>query len=175
MAKPNKKAIGVGAAALLAFLLWPKSESKAKKLEEEPKKDYKPYDKPSPKKNEWVTPEIKSTPTPGFFYAIKAGDNLLKITGKAYGLKAGTTARLNKSQEVNSVEYNKRFHVDSMSKFNEKYYPEGIISFFPKYSEDIKDQILNTFDGGRGLGKAYPIIWFPSPENPEPPEEFINI
>ena len=47
-------------------------------------------------------PPVTPTPTPGSSYRIAFGDSLLAVTGQAYGVSSGTTARLTLSKQVNS-------------------------------------------------------------------------
>lgn len=69
------------------------------------------------------------TPTPGRLYRIRTGDNLLKVTGQAYGLQPGG-ARLAKSKTLNGHPANAklRFRAPANS-FEQTAYAGGVLSF----------------------------------------------
>lgn len=116
--------------------------------------------------------EVADSPTPGQWYRIKKGDTLLGITGRAYDLGAGGE-RLRRSKWINNVEANKVYHQPVSSDFYVKNYPDGIISFKPRWACEPEDAI-----DGVG-GSCYALIYIPvapgdePPPAPEEPEEPI--
>ena len=79
-------------------------------------------------------PPLISTITPqeGHYYQIQKGDNLFKVAGVAYGVKAGGE-RLRLAQMVNDCNFNRRFW-SSPSQNEIKWFPKGRISFLPKFA-----------------------------------------
>lgn len=69
------------------------------------------------------------TPTPGRLYTIRGGDNLLKVTGQAYGIGPGGT-RLTRSIAINDHPTNANLRTRSPAPGMEtSAYPSGVISF----------------------------------------------
>lgn len=69
-------------------------------------------------------------PTPGRLYRISTGDNLLNVTGRAYGVGSGGT-RLRLSKVINNDPANRtglRYRPASGA-FEVREYPTGLISF----------------------------------------------
>ena len=100
-------------------------------------------------------PKLKPTPKPGHFYQIKTGDNLFSITSRAYGVKPGRE-RLKLARLINNNPYNLRFRRPKPIKF----FPQGIISFFPEFVCGLAKQSSATGEVPRG--KCYAIIKIPS-------------
>ena len=69
-----------------------------------------------------LAPRPEPRPTPGGFYQIKPGDNLLEVAGQAYGVKAGAQ-RLEFAKLINNANYNCRFWREA---------PEGEKKWFPR-------------------------------------------
>jgi hypothetical protein len=102
--------------------------------------------------------DITPNPTPGAFYQIKYGDTLLGVVGSAYGVGAGGT-RLSLAKKVNAWSTNKRFWIPPKSTFGKKYFPGGIISFYPQFSESYESQYSGDTAGS---GSSYAYIYIPS-------------
>lgn len=102
--------------------------------------------------------KVSNRPVPGQFYRIKKGDSLLKIAGKAYGVGSGKR-RLAFAQYINAQIFNQKYWTKGKSKFVKKYFPEGIISFLPKFTCDTKKLIKS--EGSPSNGKCFAVIWIP--------------
>lgn len=109
---------------------------------------------------------VASTPTPGGWYRIRKGDSLLTVAGEAFDVGSGGT-RLKYSQIINNAPENACYRVAPKSDFNQKYYPEGVISFNPSFSGAVSEV------GRCDAGSAYAVIWIPAYDGdrapPEPP------
>jgi hypothetical protein len=105
-------------------------------------------------------PEVAVGPTPGKFYRIRYGDTLLGVAGQAFGVAAGE-ARLERARWINRSRYNDRFRGEPTSLF-----PEGLVSFNPRFAEDALIQA--SADGRCPSGHAYAILWIPEHEGQEP-------
>lgn len=108
----------------------------------------------------------RETPITGHYYQIIPGDNLLKVAGKAYQASAGAV-RLKFAQKINAHPKNRKFWVDSKSDFAKKYFPDGIISFKPRFTCGTNQVIAQKRDK-----KCYANIWIPEitedPITPKP-------
>jgi hypothetical protein len=75
-----------------------------------------------------------TVPTPGRYYSIQQGKGgLLVTTGKAYGLGAGAE-RLKLAQAINNHPENRKFWVKPSNDFERRNFPNGIISFNPRFT-----------------------------------------
>ncbi|MEM8808279.1 MAG: hypothetical protein AAGF01_19845 [Cyanobacteria bacterium P01_G01_bin.38] len=101
---------------------------------------------------------VATRPTPGRFYQIRSGDNLLKIAGIAYRVGSGAR-RLAFAKYINGHPLNHRYYVKSQKTFIKQHFPEGIISFFPKFSCDV-DTLLKS-SKKLPSGKCFAVIWIP--------------
>ena len=78
---------------------------------------------------------MASDPKPGEFYAIQAkAGGLLTTTSRAYGVKAGTAARLALAQKINAHPLNRRFWSAPGDAFERANFPDGIVSFNPEFT-----------------------------------------
>lgn len=111
-----------------------------------------------------VARSIQTTPTPGAWYKIQKGDDLLTVTGKAFGVGSGGT-RLKLSQMVNASPANACYLVAPKSDFGKKYYAGGIISFLPQWSGEVTEA-ARCASGG-----TYAVIWIPASAGDLPPPE----
>ncbi|MEQ9482273.1 hypothetical protein [Coleofasciculus sp. F4-SAH-05] len=102
--------------------------------------------------------KVYASPTPGRFYRIKKGDSLLKIAGKAYGVGSGKR-RLAFAQYINAQILNQKYLTKGKSNFVKKNFPDGIISFYPKFSCDAEKLI--KAEGTPPKGKCFAVIWIP--------------
>ncbi|MGK7912433.1 MAG: peptidoglycan-binding domain-containing protein [Synechococcus sp.] len=76
------------------------------------------------------------------------------IAGRAYGVKAGSE-RLRLARTINNDFYNVRFRISK----SKKLFPNGIISFFPRFACSLEQQALT---GGKvPKGNCYAIIKIP--------------
>lgn len=105
-----------------------------------------------------IKTRISNEPEPGNFYRIKKGDNLLKLAGKAYAVQPGKK-RLAFAQFINRSSLNKKYWHPGKSPFIQTYFPDGIVSFYPQFSCDIKDML--EAKGQPPSGKCYAVIWIP--------------
>jgi hypothetical protein len=99
-------------------------------------------------------PSAQATPKEGRFYQIKKGDNLLKVTSAAYSVPPGQE-RLKLARLINDHPWNQRYrHPKPVELF-----PEGIISFYPKFECSAARQI--SAKGKPPPGKCYAVIFIP--------------
>lgn len=105
--------------------------------------------------------EVTAAPTPGQFYRVKKGDNLLKIAERAWGDR-GT--RLMHARWINAVQANRPFHRASKDGFEAKQFGPSIIALLPRYADD-------PLAASKGApGSRYPVLWIPEAAGDEPPE-----
>lgn len=128
--------------------------------------------------------DIADEPTPGRWYRIKKGDTFFGVIGRAFGLGSGGT-RLRKTQQVNNVAANRRVWGPTPAGNEQKWFPDGRVSFNPRFACDAVAQIQSP-DGGPNEG-CYAVIYIavdgeepppyeapvppPAPELPSYPEE----
>lgn len=116
---------------------------------------------------------ITSSPTPGHLYRIRRGDSLLQIAGAAYKKKAGPE-RLQRAQLTNRHPFNWRYCTPGKQSFSKKYFPEGMISFYPRVS--CADADFNMPWVFPPEGRCYPLLYIP-PETDNwlvPPAEVVQ-
>lgn len=78
---------------------------------------------------------MPSDPKPGEFYEIQAkAGGLLTTTSRAYGVKAGTAARLALAQKINAHPLNRPFWRAPGDDFERANFPDGIVSFNPEFT-----------------------------------------
>ena len=94
--------------------------------------------------------EIAVDPTPGKWYRIQRGDNLLKVAGEAFNLGAGRE-RYKRAKWIDKSPPNQRVHTGKPDNL----FPDGKISFMPQWSADVAGNIAGQ------PGNAYAIIWIP--------------
>lgn len=112
--------------------------------------------------------DVADTPTPGRYYRIKKGDTFFGIIGQAFNLKAGG-ARLKKTQQVNAVPFNRRLWRPA-PEGEKKWFPEGRVSFSPRFACDATTQALSP-TGGANEG-CFGIIYIAvNGEDPPPFEQ----
>ncbi len=104
-------------------------------------------------------PTIASVPTPGRFYRIRKGDNLLKVAGRAYGVGKGPQ-RLDYARWINDAQFNRRFWRPA-PKGERKWFPDGRISFSPRFTCDVEEQLQNIRRAP--AGKCFAVLWIPGP------------
>jgi hypothetical protein len=115
-----------------------------------------------------IADNIAPEPTPGSFYRIVYGDTLLGVAGRAFGVPSGST-RLERARLINRSVYNDRFRGGSTDLF-----PEGQVSFNPRYVKDPDAQF--AAGGPCPSGHGYAILWIPTEAGDEPePEENIEL
>lgn len=105
--------------------------------------------------------EVSSTPTPGRYYQIKKGDNLLKIAGLAYRAKPGTRERLEGARRINKDPKNQKFFRAAES---DNLFPSGKVSFLPRFACDLDAQIKAK--GKVPRGHCYAVLWIPGGSDP---------
>lgn len=99
-------------------------------------------------------------PTPGRFYTIKKGidrKGLIDLAGRAYRVRS-FSAKKKLSQWINNHRYNHRFWRKNLAN---SLYPQGRISFSPRFSRDIDQQRRAT--GAAPFGHAFATIYIPPP------------
>ncbi len=111
---------------------------------------------------------ISKTATPGAYYQIKPGDNLLTLVGKAYNIGQGGQ-RLKLAQMVNNDFRNKKFWINPQNDFERKFFKEGIISFYPMFTCGKIQQVAKGKEK-----KCFAILYLPKVTNapvlpPKPP------
>ena len=106
-----------------------------------------------------ITNRLSPEPTPGLFYSIRAGDTLLGVAGRAYGLKAGSE-RLEAARWINGARYNDRFRGNPTQLF-----PDGQLSFMPRFDSDPNVQAATA---GRAPGHTWATLWIPKHAGDEP-------
>ena len=74
--------------------------------------------------------EVAPTPTPGSFYRIHKGDNLLKVAERAFGSRKG---RYGKAKWINNADANQDLVRKDAA---DNLFPQGKISFRPIYASD---------------------------------------
>jgi hypothetical protein len=102
---------------------------------------------------------IAQEPTPGFFYTIKYrvdGRGLIDLARRAYGVES-SAEQLKAAQYINAHRYNQRFWVRTK---NMRSFPNGIISFLPRFTGDIRAQ-ANANIGPAPAGRAFATIYIP--------------
>ena len=104
-----------------------------------------------------IDTRISDNPKPGSFYRIRRGDNLLKIAGRAYAVQPGKK-RLAFAQFINRSSLNQKYWVQGKSKFVKTYFSHGIISFYPRFSCNLKEMLEPK---KTPMGKCYAVIWIP--------------
>lgn len=102
---------------------------------------------------------VASTPAPGRWYRIQPGDNLLKVSGDAFKLGAGSkryqVAKMINSSPANAA-YFESDNVDNL-------FPRGKISFSPKWSADPESAVRGE------KGSSFAVIWIPADKDDLPP------
>jgi hypothetical protein len=73
---------------------------------------------------------LRPVPTPGYFYRIRKGDSLLGVAGRAYGVGAGAR-RLDLARRINRHPLNRPYLLAGAAS---RLFPEGLISFFPRWA-----------------------------------------
>lgn len=97
-----------------------------------------------------------TTPTPGRFYQVQLGQGgLLATVGRAYNVPAGAE-RLRLAQRVNNHPLNQPFWVKPSKDFDKRHFPDGIISFNPIFTCELKQRYAK-----KGEQKCLPTIWMP--------------
>jgi hypothetical protein len=106
----------------------------------------------------YVRVPIANMPMPCRFYTIKSGvdkEGLIDLAGRAYGVKTNKTKL---AQWINNHPYNRRFWRTNLAN---KSFPQGRISFNPRFSRDISKQAQAT--GHAPSGNAFATIFIPPP------------
>ncbi len=98
-------------------------------------------------------------PTPGRYYQIRKGDVLLSVAGKAYEVKAGTTERLEFARRINRHPLNGKYLRGHKAT---ELFPEGLLSFLPEFSCDVRAQIASIQQAP--AGDCFAVIWIPVAE-----------
>lgn len=107
-----------------------------------------------------LVPEPASQPTPGQFYQLKFGDTLFGISKKAYKTGSMESARL-----LNESRYNRRFWRAAPAS-ERKMFPNGRISFSPRFTGDLRAQMESTETAPSG--RSFAMIWIPTTDGREP-------
>jgi hypothetical protein len=107
-----------------------------------------------------LVPAPASKPTPGKFYQIKSGDTLFGISKKAYNNGSMEAAR-----RINESQYNRRFWRAAPTS-ERKMFPDGRISFNPRFVGDPREQMESV--GAAASGASFAMIWIPTETGDEP-------
>jgi hypothetical protein len=107
-----------------------------------------------------ITPHIAAEPMPGRFYTIRYGDTLFEVTSRAFGVPAGAH-RLEFARMINASRYNDRFRGAPTDLF-----PDGLVSFLPRFVSDPNAQAAAQGSSPRGHGFA--TLWIPRAPGDEP-------
>jgi V8-like Glu-specific endopeptidase len=110
-----------------------------------------------------LTPDSAlSTPMPGRYYKIQFGKGgLLKTTSRAYNVPLEPNP-IKLAQLINEHPYNKKFWRVPESAWEKKYFPNGIISFNPRFTCDIQTQKTTPSGQRASRGRCLATIWIPS-------------
>jgi len=107
-----------------------------------------------------LVPTPTAKPTPGKFYQIKSGDSLFGISKKAYNSGSMEAAR-----RINDSQYNRRFR-KSAPESERKMFPDGRISFNPRFVGDLRAQMES--EATASAGSSFAMIWIPGEDGGEP-------
>jgi len=105
-------------------------------------------------------PGLPRPPKPGCFYRIQPGDTLLTTAARAFSVPQGKE-RLALARTLNNHPFNRRFWGPGT-----KLFPEGLISFTPRFAADLDRQQRAPAKVPRGSGFA--AIWIPEAGEPKP-------
>lgn len=117
-----------------------------------------------------IASNVTDSPTPGKLYTIEYGDTLYGITSRAYGVSPGQE-RLDWARVINRAVYNDRFRGEPKN-----FFPEGLISFYPRFTSSLDDQA--DASGFAPQGNSFATIWIPrrlgdEPVNPITDDSFV--
>jgi len=107
-----------------------------------------------------LVPAPADTPTSGKFYQIKSGDTLFGIAKKAYDSGSMEAAR-----RINDSRYNRRFWRTAPAS-EQKMFPDGRISFSPRFNGDLRLQMES--EDSAPTGTSFAMIWIPPVDGAEP-------
>lgn len=107
-----------------------------------------------------ISDRVLQSPSLGHFYAIKEGDTLLGVAGRASGAKPGA-ARLEAARTINDAAYNDRFRGAPT-----KFFSKGQVSFCPRFTSEPNAQA--AVDGPASAGHGYAAIWLAAYPGHEP-------
>lgn len=94
-------------------------------------------------------------PSPGSWYQIRKGDNLLDLVGQAYAVASGSR-RLELAREVNGHPYNAGLQRPAANTWNAENIGPTIVSFFRSWRPNPKT-VLQRFEPGN----AYAVVFLP--------------
>ena len=107
-----------------------------------------------------LVPAPADRPTPGRFYKIKLGDTLFGVAKKAYN-----TGSMEAARRINDSRYNLRFR-KAVSGSERKMFPNGRISFNPRFNRDLRVQMESGVTAPPG--SSFAMIWIPTEDGGEP-------
>jgi hypothetical protein len=111
-------------------------------------------------------------PIPGTFYSADRNDTLLGLTGRAYGIRSGSSRRLSHTQMLNAHPSNLRFHRQPGNAFERNHFSDGIIRLRRDFPCRVSDYPISTAQPVPA-GTCRPHIYIPPPDDvwyPVPPE-----
>ena len=107
-----------------------------------------------------LVPASAEQPTPGRFYEIKRGDTLFGVAKRAY-----KTGSMEGARRINDSQFNLRFR-KAVTGNEAKMFPNGRISFNPRFDGDLRVQMEST--GAAPSGSSFAMIWIPKEDGREP-------
>lgn len=116
---------------------------------------------------------LATSPAPDRLYRIRKGDTLLLLAGKAYSVGAGGD-RMRRAQLINRHPFNWRYHIAPSSSFNKQFFPEGIVTFMPRFS--CIDADFNHPTQFPPKGRCFGIVFLPPDSDIwlRPPPEVVQ-
>jgi hypothetical protein len=107
---------------------------------------------------------ITPKPTPGHYYRVQKGDNLLSVAKAAYGPDQSITH----AKWINNALVNQVYMRPAQNDFERKYIGPEIVSFRPIWSADPADALEGQ------AGDRLAVIWIPPAGGVEPPTEPVE-
>jgi hypothetical protein len=120
-----------------------------------------------------VAKTLARSPAPDQLYRVRKGDSLLEVAGETYSVGAGGE-RMRRAQLVNRHPFNWRYHVAVTSSFNKQFFPEGMLTFMPRFS--CTDADFNDPLRFAPAGKCFAIAFLPPASDIwlRPPPEIVQ-
>ncbi|WP_298355928.1 hypothetical protein [uncultured Litoreibacter sp.] len=117
---------------------------------------------------------IMPDPTPGHFYRAQNNDTVLGLTGRAYGVRSGST-RMRLSQLLVSHPHNWRIRRPPKNKFERQFYPQGLIRLARRFPCADKAYEADPWDPLSG-GSCRPLMYIPPKTDVwfKPPVEVVQ-
>ncbi len=104
-----------------------------------------------------LLPRPNPKPKPGQYYTIKFGDALFRVAQRAYGSRE-CKGSVHCAKKINNHPYNRRFWRPA-PKSEKKWFPNGRISFNPRFTGDVKRQAISVVQVPSG--RSFATIFIP--------------